>query len=1648
MSITNQSALAWIADEVHATLAGLDIDMAQLLLLKEASPEQYASLLTSCVEKMHSVAGAFELSGNEPLSRYSSALQKALQSWQALPNSLTEVTLTQVTIACHSLGDYLHTAKDGKIFAELSLSAQYQQLGEQQSSTFHPMDLWHSAERLLAIEAWSKPDALLRFQAYAQDRLSIQAPFVDSYKQADVLMLGLLRHQKSESVASLQTLCDQRIIHSTEMDQTLFAFLLYVVIQALEQEHLTLDINLKRYLLGSLAFLKGAKSEQLNLTNEAAFFCYVAWQHRQELGAESTNYQTDSSELNRLAELAGWEPIQGCQYVRSYFGQNQREEKRAALDAINQTQQLWDNFCVTEESIARQVQLPHIAHAIQTMGQTLELLHPAIYELNGTFKRILSTPKLIASRDLQIEVATTLLILRAMVIDTKSLNEADSDRHLADLNRRLTRVSNGGAPGAFEPWMLDLQQREGRVDAMFSSMEILGHKLTEIENIFKHLWANPTEMTALRVVPEKLDQISSVAHSLGLHDFVMAVGLVKEKISAVVLRQQAMDAAAQQDMTFELAALGLMLSMREHEPKWEGQAGLSITVEKPLPESSSAPNVAQSLPTEEDDQSIEQIFLMEAHEVFVQAHVALEQLTDRPTDAVAIAQLKRSFHTLKGSARIVGFMQFGDAAWLMEKHLNDSLLDDQAIQMPSRNLCAMQLVTMQAWVEQLQQQESMDLTAIEWRIDELTTAIKVAEQPPIFAFPPSDFLDLPATVDAHKRHQEHLESEPEPGPSPEKQLKSVGDLAISIPLYQAYLNESDEWSRQLALALSEWALDDRQPIPNQALAWSHALAGSSATIGFTGCADLAKAIELLIVRIQVEGLRSIDLAETISAAADEIRRLLHQFAAGFIKSPEPKLFDQLKAYLQHTMPVVEQTIEAPNIQMKGIPADDEMLAVFQEESAQLIPELGAALRAWQRAPGQQKYKAQALRVLHTLKGSARLVGEQILAQNVHELESLVEALGNKPSNEELSKLLAAYDQIAGKTQSPVVARAMPALAPAVAVVPVSSGETIRVQSSTVDRLVNQTGEIMIARSRMEAEMSRALRTLTDWGGNVQRLRDQLRELELQTESQMQSRQAQVSDAANSFDPLELDRFTRTQELTRFMAEALGDFTTLQRSLQRSLNATEDDLAAQLRQTRDLQRHLLRTRMVEFESIGERLHRLVRMTAQELGKSVQLTIQNSGQEIDRSVLERVLPAFEHLLRNAVVHGIEAPSERELKGKNGQGQIDIQLTQQSNDVIVMLRDDGRGIDVDALLIKAKKLAPLADLSVDPTELIFMSGLSTASEVSELAGRGIGLDVVRAQVQALGGRIEVHFAKDAGTTFKLILPLTTAVTQIVLVRTGALLTGVPGNLVVSVVRAKANDVALAQQSGRFISGTQTFPFHKLSQLLQSAAATTEPEQATVPIMLMQSAGQVIALQVDEVIGNQEVMIKNLGAQMAQLPGLSGMTILPTGPTVLIYNPVALATVYGPRVNAAQQSKFEDDLDTQSRGLDVNDEPKQPIVPLILVVDDSITMRRVLQRLLQREGYRVSLAADGKQALDSLRIERPALVLSDVEMPRMDGFELLQNIRASDRFRDLPVVMITSRIADKHREHAEALGANEYLGKPYSEEALIDVLGRYAKK
>ena len=1232
-----------------------------------------------------------------------------------------------------------------------------------------------------------------------------------------------------------------------------------------------------------------------------------------------------------------------------------------------------------------------------------------------------------------------------------------------------------------------------------------------------------------------------------------------------------------------------------------------------------------------DEDDLLDIFLEEAREVVQTGQQALRALADEPGDLERQTTLRRAFHTLKGSSRMVGLAEFGEAAWAMEQLLNAWLAEQKPVSDDLRGLAGQALDGFGRWIDDIAGhradhwqaapfRETAD--ALRLRGQRLLLAALLAEPAPAADDAPSpsqlgDFdlpdLELSAPEDEFIPAPEDVRLDPgpsgsvtdlggealaaapepaalpsrvellqfdfgdlsfldsdqdgagaAPGAAPEPPsgvsvevadagplndellaefqasglpgvqnapaadaappspyvtasateedaefYKQIGELRISAPLYNVYLNEADEWSRQLSAELADWALEPDRPVPELAVARAHALAGSSATVGFEELSRLARAVEHALERLVGQPRATAAQARALGEAAEDIRRVLHQFAAGFMKPPSEAVLAAVQAIEPVDAAAEPQALAKPAIGPvqtapvapprpgigEGIDATDavdpDLFPIFEEEAQELLPRLSAALRGWAGQADDRAARGEALRALHTLKGSARLAGALRLGEMAHRIESAIEAIGAEgaraqdiePLLDHLDELLESFRKLqdggagvasAGAERAhaplpPAAASEAPAASAPEAVAepaPVARGEVaqpaalslvtaraaasqaVRVRAQLLDRMLNQAGEMMSARARMEVEAGRLRGSLGELTGNLERLRQQLRDVELQAETQMQSRLAQSKDAQQNFDPLEFDRFTRMQELTRMMAESVNDVATVQRSLQRALEASEDDLAAQARQSRELQRDLLRTRMVEFESISERLYRVVRQTAKEVDKQVRLDIVGGAIEMDRSVLERMTPAFEHLLRNCVVHGIEAPAARGALGKDPVGTVTVEVHQAGNDVAVEFRDDGAGLDLARLREHALQKGLLApDQSVTDVELrnlIFTPGFTTASEVTELAGRGVGMDVVRTEVQAIGGRIETDSVPGQGAVFRLILPLTTAVTHVVMVRADRLAVGVPSNLVEVVRRVPARELQAAYDSGRYRVGDEELPFYWAGALFQSSGRSSEPPARTAPVAIFRSADRRVAVHVDEVLGNQEVVVKGLGPQLARLPGLVAMTALASGAVALIYNPVALAAVYGAQARALSVEAAAAPLPA-GPAASVAAPPSD--IPLVLVVDDSITVRRVTQRLLQREGYRVALAADGLQGLAQLQAERPAVVLSDIEMPRMDGFDFVRNIRADEQLRDLPVIMITSRIAAKHRDHARELGVDHYLGKPYAEDELLGLVKGYAR-
>jgi chemosensory pili system protein ChpA (sensor histidine kinase/response regulator) len=564
-------------------------------------------------------------------------------------------------------------------------------------------------------------------------------------------------------------------------------------------------------------------------------------------------------------------------------------------------------------------------------------------------------------------------------------------------------------------------------------------------------------------------------------------------------------------------------------------------------------------------------------------------------------------------------------------------------------------------------------------------------------------------------------------------------------------------------------------------------------------------------------------------------------------------------------------------------------------------------------------------------------------------------------------------------------------------------------------------------------------SLLDLTENVIRLRRQLREIEIQAEGQIQARVAQAHDGQGDFDPLELDRFTRFQELTRFMAESVNDVATVQQNLLKNLDDANAAIIAQARLNRGLQQELMGVRMMPFASQAERLFRIVRQTSKELGKRANFDIVGGQVELDRSVLDKMMAPLEHMLRNAVAHGIETRAERVAAGKSEIGEITVALVHEANEIILSMSDDGCGLDRDRIRARAEALGLLEPgMAADDSllyDLIFRPGFSTAGEVSQLAGRGVGMDVVKTEVGELGGRIEILSRAGHGTTFRLYLPLTLAVTQTLLLRVASNVYAVPSTMIEQVLEFKEEPLFEVRQKGEIEWQGNRYPFHFLPHLLGDAGAAPEAQRRNW-VLLLRSGSQRVAIQVDELRGNQEVVVKNIGAQLSRVVGIAGATVLGDGEVVLILNPVALAS----RVPVVS---IESAIPTSITPA----ETAVAALPTVMVVDDSLTVRKITSRLLTREGYQVVLAKDGVDALEQLLEVMPDVVISDIEMPRMDGFDLVRNIRADKRLGGLPVIMITSRTAEKHRNYALEIGASHYLGKPYDEDELLSLIAGYIK-
>jgi len=1082
---------------------------------------------------------------------------------------------------------------------------------------------------------------------------------------------------------------------------------------------------------------------------------------------------------------------------------------------------------------------------------------------------------------------------------------------------------------------------------------------------------------------------------------------------------------------------------KQPAPVMEAQPAPEATIRTVVVAPAAAASTVAAVPQPAVDAELLAIFLEEAVEVLSGINGALPVCREQPHNRDAMTTIRRGFHTLKGSGRMVGLTDLGEVAWEIERVMNRWLERQDPATPALLELVTEASESFVAWIAQLRQGKALALDA--QHIIDLARRLKSGEvplaAPAAAAMPPQSPAPVPAA----------------PVPEPEEVI--IGRTRLASSFFEIYVKEAAQHVATLEAECAAWRRTPGAEASHEFLRAAHTLASSSRTTGFTDIADLAGEVEHWMQFARRVVLESD--AAPVQAAIGKLREMLDavtQRTAPRAATSEARRLHDLTARLQATPPLPARSkpaAAAPVAKGKELRAirddiDEQLLPIFLEEAQELLPQIGSDLRELKANPGAAKIAQSLMRVLHTFKGSSRMAGAIRLGELTHLMESRVEAAveANQLTPElfrdlesMMDRLTLDFDRMRGVEAKP--AAALPAAAPPAApaaeapaparVEPPLSAPTamLRVNADTLDHLINESGEVSIARSRAEAELRVVRQSLNDLSDSIARLRTQLREVEIQAESQMQSRASVAEERNRNFDPLELDRYTRLQELTRMMAESLHDVASIQQALLKNVGETDAALLQQARTSRDVQQALMRMRAVPFSNLNERLYRIVRQTARELDKKAELEIEGSQVELDRSVLERIGAPLEHMLRNALGHGLEAPAVRVAEGKPESGRIRITLRQESNEIALILSDDGAGIDLGKLHRKALEKGILepgpAPTDAELLQLVFASGLSAADTVTELSGRGVGMDVVRNEIAAIGGRVDIATARGEGTTFTVYLPLTLAVTQAVLVRCGARIFAISSAMVEQVLRLKADAMAALDEKKTVESHGHFYPLHYIQHLLATAGASQILMYNSV--LLLRSGIQRIALHVDELLGNQEIVVKNIGPQLVRVPGIAGATVLADGQIVLIVNPVQLA--YRARAVPAQPAAPEPVV-------------AKPHAPVIMVIDDSLTVRKVTSRLLEREGYQVVTAKDGVDALDQTRGILPDVMLVDIEMPRMDGFELTKNLRADPRTRGIPIVIISSRTADKHREQAARLRVNGFLGKPYQESELLGCVAR----
>ncbi len=1048
------------------------------------------------------------------------------------------------------------------------------------------------------------------------------------------------------------------------------------------------------------------------------------------------------------------------------------------------------------------------------------------------------------------------------------------------------------------------------------------------------------------------------------------------------------------------------------------------------------------LPSSEIDPEILEIFIEEVQEVLEEIIAAFNIWQNNQTELNSLDNLVRGFHTLKGSGRLVGATVIGELGWHFEntlRHIVDGKFS------PTKELFSLleQVpVILPKILEQFKnnQQPSDDIVTYLNAVNNLLNKNNELNLDDLEI----DDLDLPDDIDDLDFPDDDIEN---------LDILDLPDDDIENPtehdpiLFEIFQKETSEHLSNLKTLLKN--LQDKLP---EVIREFHTIKGSSRNVNFLTISEIAAPMEEY----------ANDLLKNKTTLSNEIVTLFDQsvvliedlFNGKTVDVVEQKiLLDKVHELLEE----LQNEANKPNVEDDLPDADDEFITLFLEEADEILENTQSLLERWQDSPDDMQLMKELQRELHTLKGGARMVGIVQMGDLSHHLESVLTRIveGGCGSNSLLQNLIQdSVDTLAAMVEN--LRASIPLEVPEGLIKQINSAingeqieetvtkikenkpkksqetleeteENIRVQASLINKLANMAGELSISRAHMEQYQQVVKSNLAEMDQTVIRLRDQLRRLEIETEVQIFSN---FADSDEEFDPLELDRFSLMQQLSRSLMESVSDLTSIQEILKTETRHSDNLLIEQARLSSDLQEGIMQTRMVPFGKISSRLQRIARVTAGELQKQVNFVIHGETIEFERTILNSLVAPLEHMLRNAIGHGIEDAETRKQAGKSEVANINIYLSREGSELVVKLSDDGAGLNIAAIYEKAQErglIKPNAVVSKkELINLILQPSFSTAKKVTQVSGRGVGMDVVTAEIKHLGGNLLIHSNTGEGTTFEIRVPLSLSVVQALIINIGEEAIAIPINYLEALRNIPSSDIFCESDDNYYYNymDDKYRVFH-LGELLGFNKFNTI-DRPSIPALLINTPKSRTVLLVDAIEGMQEIVNKSVGKQLGVIPWISGASILGDGRVVLIVDVSALS--HQDRCLKFNSEEFTNEIE------------KDHNLTKIMVVDDSITVRKITARLLERQGMEALTAKDGFDAMAKLQTYIPDLILLDVEMPRMDGYELATQIRNNPDLKHLPIIMITSRTGIKHREKAKKLGINRYLGKPFNDIELME--------